>query len=142
MIQEIKNILYNDVETTNKLRELTKNLPKFPDTREERSGFKEYVMESGTCFAWLLFENDRFGVHDWFNSKGTVFPVHSHPELEIVIVYEGRIEFETDSGNISVGEGEFIGFKSDEQHGAYAPVDTRYITIMIPPSKDYPHKDK
>ena len=121
------------------LKELTPSLPNFPHG-ENGNGFKEYEMDCGTCFGWKLFESgDKIGVHRWFNSAGTEFPRHSHPEREWIIVYTGSMTLRYDTNDVVLKVGDYVMTPPDTAHSATFYEDCKYITITIPASEDFPH---
>jgi len=125
-----------------KLRELTDNLPTFPGYIEDKSyaGYKEYKMEKGECFAWFIHRSGNdVAVHRWFNSKDSIFPEHVHPEKEWIIVYKGSMDIIKKGEVIHLNTGELIFNEPNVPHSARFPEECRYLTIMIPPSKEYPN---
>lgn len=127
--------------TVNKLRTLHDKM--FPPGRSmngtDRS--KEYEMDAGSCFAWHMYTapDGAFAVDQWFNSKGSKFPVHNHNETECIVVKSGRLVITYEDGEeVALGPGESLLNPPGRPHYAYFPVDTHYYTIMIPSSEQYP----
>jgi len=126
-------------EPLTKLRELTEKLPPFPASVGGNDYSREYKMDEGTTFCAFLWEEPRVGVHRWYSSVGCKFPEHTHAEKEYICVYEGRMEVTFEETGMEIVEGsEIIYISPFRKHSAYFPLDTKYITIMIPPSKDFP----
>jgi quercetin dioxygenase-like cupin family protein len=140
-----------------KLRELTEKLPPFPlqvktksmmDVRtspwdEPEMGsnvYKEYKMEGGECFAWFIHRSaNDIAVHRWFNSEGSIFPEHTHPEKEWIIVYRGKMELTKGGVTQLLEAGDYSYNEPLVSHKAYFPEDCRYITVTIPPAKEFPN---
>jgi quercetin dioxygenase-like cupin family protein len=122
-----------------RLKELTPTLPPFPETQYADFRYKEYKMDVGICKGWYIFESDGIAVHRWFNSAGTEFPAHTHEEKEWIIVYSGRLIIKKENEDVEVQAGESTYIAPDEVHGAYVPEDTEYITVTIPPVREFPH---
>jgi quercetin dioxygenase-like cupin family protein len=141
-----------------RLRELTEQLPPFPvaikvnmpamtlrDLAEDMpeigsSSYKEYKMDQGECFAWFIHRSGNdVAVHRWFNSKGSVFPEHSHPEKEWIIVYRGVMEISQDGTTRRLEAGDYSYSEPFVRHGAYFPEECRYLTVTIPPAKEFPN---
>jgi quercetin dioxygenase-like cupin family protein len=143
-----------------KLKELTENLPPFPrsvdvgspgtglkiNTSEDSfytgtsDGYKEYKMDSGECFAWFIHRSgNAVAVHRWFAIKGTKFPVHSHPVKELAILYEGRVEHTQDGITKLLVAGDFNYAPANAPHSAVFLEDSKFITVTIPPEKEFPN---
>lgn len=127
-------------ESLRKLKALTKALPPFPNSIDSSVGFKEYEMTEGSCFAWHIYESKNIGVHRWFSSKGTIFPAHQHKEDEWIFVYEGEMKIIRDEVEEKVQAGQMVNNPPYTIHAIEFDVDTKYITIMYPPNKEYPHE--
>lgn len=86
---------------------------------------------------YIDHDNDT-GVHRWIVPKGMTFPVHSHDNIEIVIVYKGCYEVQLKDKVILLKKGDIIRFNIDEDHFVKALEDTLVITVTIPVSKGFP----
>lgn len=128
-------------ETFQKLKNATMELPRFPkeDPPVGDRFFKEFVMLEGDCFTWHLFETDEIGIHRWFFTAGTVFPEHQHKADEWMFVYSGEMTLTCNGRERLVEPGEMVNMEPGCVHGARFEVNTRAVTIMYPPSEDYPH---
>lgn len=124
-----------------KLKELTSSLSNFPEPIEgTNNGYREYKMDKGNCFAWYIHRSgDDIAIHRWFNSKGSKFPAHQHKEKEWLIVYKGTIIVHKNNKYNKVSVGEMIYNAPCEEHSASFPEDCKYITIMMPPAKEFPN---
>jgi quercetin dioxygenase-like cupin family protein len=138
-----------------KLRELTEKLPAFPGRIKTHIHWYEYEngvefeMEEGTCYAFPVFYSPHVGVHQWFNSKGKM-KCHSHKETEVIAVYQGEIhldfsecpqfaQHECQNKKLTLKAGDYVLILPNCVHSATFPIDTHYLTVMIPASEDYPH---
>lgn len=120
------------------LRKLTYSLPAFPDLVNCSDGVVEYKMETGTCLGWCIFKTDSIGVHRWYNSAGTIFPEHAHDEWEMIVVYEGTLILHSQGEKNYLKETDFFINEPNVKHWAEFPEECRYVTITIPPSKEFP----
>jgi len=132
-----------------KLRELIPTLPvpSFSDiTLETYPNQVEMDMESGIGFGFnLFFQKDIISVARWFSDAGAFFPMHSHPEFEVIIVYSGDMTLQlcNSKGEREKEECLYSGrsyyLESDTLHSAYFTSDTWYIALTIPSSEAWPH---
>ncbi len=150
-----------------KLKELTESLPSFPplvkaedlkgyssvirlngiptvrdipvDTAS--NGYLEYKMDTGECFSWFIHRSGNdIAVHRWFITKGTIFPKHVHPEKEWLIVYTGAMDLFLENGDmIELRKGDSYYVLPNMVHWSTYPEDCKFITITIPPAKEFPH---
>jgi quercetin dioxygenase-like cupin family protein len=127
-----------------KLKELTEELTNggsssFPLPILSRNGYSEYKMDKGMSFAWHIHRSGNdIAIHRWFSEKGVIFPTHSHKEKEWIIIYSGSMELQKEGKTQVFVKGDYIRNNPYIEHGAYFPEDCKYITIMMPPSKEYP----
>lgn len=117
------------------LKKLTEDLPPFPTKLNSR----KYEMEKGECLGWHLYDNPLIGVHRWFNSKGTIFPQHAHEEEEWFFIYSGEMHLKTEREEVILKEKEWWYNETGLKHGAFFPIDTYYLTITMPPNKEFPN---
>lgn len=123
-----------------KLREMTANLPSFPAAIEEGNGYREYKMDEGSCFSWFIHRSGNdIAIHRWFNTAGSIFPEHCHSEKEWIIVYHGTMNLMKNGVETVLHKGDFSFNEPHTPHSATFPEDCKYITIMIPPSSEYPN---
>lgn len=134
----------NDDNNIEKLKEITPQLPKFPQSiSNPYNTCIEYKVLEGTCLAWDLLWIEDISVSKWFLSNGTKFPKHSHNEKEIIIVYKGHLEIYYEDGNeATLKSSNVIHHQPNTIHWAEAKKDTWMIIIMIPASYDYPGSPK
>lgn len=130
----------------NYLKEITEKLPPFPDSIDSNidgSDCETYEMDEGVCFAWNLYWIPQVSVTRWYNDAGSQFPKHHHKEVEVIVVYQGELHIVYENGiEKVVTQGEHVYHPPDTVHSAHTPVDTYYITVMIPASFDYPGADQ
>ena len=69
--------------------------------------------------------------------KNSYIPIHSHKEHQIGYVITGKLQFETEKGNIVVEAGDSYVFESDEKHGATILEDSEVIDVFSPSRNDY-----
>ena len=132
-----------------KLRELIPKLPvpSFQDiTLESAPNFVEMDMDHGVGFGFnLYYEEDVVSCARWFSNEGAFFPVHSHPQLEVIIVYYGdmTIQLYNSEGERTKEECLFPGrafyIEGDIPHSAYFSSDTWYLAITVPANEAWPH---
>lgn len=135
-LKEARLFAMNSLE---KLKQLTEELPPFPKPVGEIDGFTEYAMTCGKCFGWNLFKSKNVSVDKWFNTKDTVFPKHAHDAKEWIIVYEGSVKIYDDSNvmcELKVGDSWYSN--PNTIHRAEFSDDCSYITITVPSAKDFP----
>ena len=139
----MENESHDEIEQRFKqLREMTEHLPAFPETIAQQSGFKEHKMHSGTSYSWDLLTRPEVGVADWFNSKGTVFPFHSHTAREWIIVTEGSIILQIgDKEAKRFVAGTYVCIEPNVRHAARFIEDCKYLAIVIPSVTDWPKAD-
>lgn len=125
-----------------KLRSLTESLPNFERlVKSRKPGYIEMDMEEGHGFGFNLLNQDEISVARWFNSSGTVFQKHAHPEREWIIVYEGSINVVYEDKVKSFGVGEYCYHGPNVLHGATFDEDCWYLAITIPSSEDWPRNN-
>ena len=143
-----------------KLKELTENLPPFPNIlstpacRGEKSqlvdgafgfldaidgGYTSYEMNEGECFSWFIHRSGNdVAVHRWFVTRGTIFPEHIHSEKEWLIVYSGSMDILVDDKtHVVLKKGESYYVLPGVKHSSTYPEDCKFLTITIPPSKEF-----
>lgn len=125
---------------TERLRQLTEQLPPFPDAKSPAAPGQEYQMTKGVCIGWHEYNNDYFGVHRWLNSKGTEFPKHTHNEYELIYVYEGEMLLYIENDIHRIQPKQWVEVPVNKVHCAEFPKDCHYYTITIPSVKDFPHE--
>lgn len=132
-------------ELLDKIKQITNSLPKFPmylESEESSDNYKEYKMGQGECFSWYIHRSGNdVAVHRWFCSAGTVFPDHTHSEREWIIIYSGTMICKKGEETITLNKGDWIVNEPHVLHSATYPCDTKFLTIVIPPSPDFPKGD-
>ena len=135
--------IQEDSEHLNALRHLTERLPSFPPSVQDNSAtYMETKMEKGTSLAWSLKNIEAVACADWFNSAGSVFPAHTHGEKEFIIVYKGHavvyVQEENSHLKHDLKAGDFLYVKPNAKHYAEFILDTWYLAITVPASKEWP----
>jgi len=120
------------------VEKLRRSMPSFPPVVGQLPGFKEHLMDCGTCFSWSLFNRDEVSCARWFNSSGTVFPQHSHDQKEYIIVYRGSMILEVSGEKKTLQFGDSAMIAPGHLHSVQCDEDCEYIAIVIPKSKDWP----
>jgi len=100
-----------------------------------------YALEDGReCPLWnLLSITGKVSVAQSFMPDGSAFPIHRHGELEVLIPYEGELEYTLDGDTGRVLTGEALLIPPDVPHCVMANGDTWMIAVTIPDSAGYPH---
>ena len=130
----------HDTSNLEKLRELTEKLPFPKHISKIKKNFVEVKMEVGTGLGWGLLEDKKTNVSQWFSSKGSKFPLHTHDSKEWIIVYEGTCELTDKDGEVHViKRGDSHYNLPQEKHQAYFPEDCWYVTITIPSAEGFPN---
>jgi len=124
-----------------KLKVLTKEL--FPESIGETvqgvTKRVEYKMDKGICYAWNLKNlSGKISCADWFNSKGTKFPLHAHESFEWLVIYEGKCVLTVDGVKHILTPKDSYYILPNVIHSATFPVDTWYIALTIPDNPDWP----
>lgn len=120
------------------LRSLTHALPLQDLVRGRGVDWVRYEMEKGTCIGIGLLHERAIAVQKAFMSQGSVFPMHLHGEVEILIIYEGKIETK---GKV-FGRGDIARIENGEEHTITALEDTWMVAITIPASSAYPKSEE
>ena len=128
-----------DDSNLNKLRVLTKSLRFQSIVTQHATDWEEINTPQGTAFIRGLLKIEEIAVADNYAAADTIFPMHQHPAHEIFIVYRGRMILDVDGEKITVNtNGKPYYFDARQKHGAYFPVETKYIAVTIPADKDWP----
>lgn len=129
-----------------KLRELTASLPPLlPDLigRDEDRYIEYTPAGGGTFIGFGLFKpgNALVAVQRVFMSAGTVVPSHMHKEVELGLVYRGKLEIDVDGKKSTIGVGDYVYLKPHEPHSAVAVEDTWMIFTTVPAGEGYPNSE-
>ena len=124
------------------LRKMTDELPSIPKLEElkEGEGRKvEYSTLYGEIFGMSLFNNNKVAVQRTFMEKDSVINFHTHPCIEVMIVYEGELKIlKKDGEEIILQLGDSIHLDVDEAHAGEALNDTWLIAVTVPADPGYP----
>jgi len=124
------------------LEEITKSLPNFAKMVAEITvgETQTFNMDSGTGIQIAMFNDKDIAIARGFFSKGSLCPIHSHSEKEIIIVYEGCMEIRFDDGSSKIlNQYDHISIQPQIGHCGYAVEDTWFVAITLPASKEWPH---
>lgn len=137
-----------------RLKELTSKLPPFPPQIEQaeyknsykeisaiaHDGYREYQLEGGDCFSWFIHRSGNdIAIHRWFISGGAIFPEHAHEEREMIVIYAGTMVMHKEGTDTILNKGDSIMIEPGVVHSSTYPEDCKFITLMIPPSKEFPY---
>lgn len=75
-----------------------------------------------------------------FLKKGSIVPMHSHPNEQISCILEGALKFEIDGKDIVVNGGAVLAIPPNMPHGAVALADTVALDVFNPPRADWINK--
>ena len=116
------------------------DLPPFPrEVNGNGEGdMKQHKMECGTSLSWSLINVPEIAIGKWFNSAGTKFPKHAHPQKEWLIIYKGHMTVHLDDRDVTLGAGDYIYLEPGTEHSATVLEDCWYAAIVIPRSEDWP----
>lgn len=87
--------------------------------------FRSFVVGQNVMVARILLK------------KGSVVPMHSHPNEQISCIIEGALEFAIDSKEIVVSGGEVLAIPPNMPHAAVALADTVALDVFNPPRADW-----
>lgn len=120
------------------LRGLTRALTLKDFVRGRGTDWVRYEMLRGTCIGVSLLHERAIAVQKTFMSKYSVFPLHLHEEIEILVIYEGGIET---LGKVFKA-GDIARIENGEEHTVTALEDTWMVAITIPASSAYPESEE
>ena len=123
------------MKTMDKLKELTAGLPNLVQSSD--NGITQYKTIKGTAIGFGLMNESHVAVQRFFMSKGTIFPSHTHPENEVIVVYIGQFEHTVDCKTIILKTGESYHIPPNICHSGIALEDTWMIAITVPGGKGY-----
>lgn len=125
-----------------KLRDLTEALPSFPVAVKKGKGFKIHEMEQGTSMSWDLWTEEGVSCARWFNSNGSVFPIHVHRQREWLIIVSGSMHFRLENEEERrLMPGQFVVVEPGQRHRARFTEDCWFLAITIPRNKDWPSSE-
>ena len=131
-----------------KLREITENLPPLPVIH--KNGKVEVDMEAGDSVATGVMAIPGVAVADVVMTPGSMTPMHTHPEREWFIVYDGDlvvIAYECEKGShykavkaeYELGVGDYFFVEADSKHSVGSRKGARLIAISVPRSEVFPN---
>ena len=92
--------------------------------------------------AYKILHTDSLTIATWQFAKGWSSPRHVHPQEQTVHIIQGRAEFNTDAGAVTVGAGDKIVFAGNEGHAVKMLEDTILMDIFWPLREDFNAKFK
>jgi quercetin dioxygenase-like cupin family protein len=123
------------------LKVITDKLPSLADfVILRKNKVIDYEIKDGHCIGVSLLNNDKVAIQDAYMRAGTMFPLHAHDVIEIIIVYEGELECVCDSV-IHLKKGDVTKFEVNTLHTCKAITDSHIIGITIPASPNYPRDE-
>jgi quercetin dioxygenase-like cupin family protein len=123
------------------LKEITHKLPSLADfVILRKNKVIDYEIEGGHCVGVSLLNNSKVAIQDSFMKAGTLFPLHAHDVIEIIVVYDGEAECVSDSVT-HLTKGDVIKFEVNSLHTCKAITDSHIIGITIPSSPNYPRDE-
>ena len=112
------------------LRKLTESLPIFPKVMTTFYKTQQYHMDEGTCFSWLLYEDDQIKVFRWFNSRGKS-PSHQKKHTEILFLFHGEATITLHDKDIIMHPLDVIKISANTPHSIVFLHDTIYYSLII-----------
>jgi quercetin dioxygenase-like cupin family protein len=129
----------NGVDYMTKLQDLLEHPPSFEDLIADLSGsFVEYEVEGGFSVGHGVLHDEDCAIQKNFASAGAMFPEHTHPEYEYIIIICGEGEVIIGDERKSFRENDCIVIKPGQSHSWSYTKHTKMIGITIPASKGYP----
>lgn len=77
-----------------------------------------------------------FTVVEYRFQPGAVFPIHHHPEEQVVIVLAGSVRFAVDGQPADLGPGDCARVAPHVPHGATAGPDGARMLNLVSPRRD------
>lgn len=71
------------------------------------------------------------------NPPGSVFPMHSHPAMQILIILEGSEDHTCGGETFHMEAGDVCIHPSNVEHGGTTTTGFKGIDIFVPPRDDY-----
>jgi mannose-6-phosphate isomerase-like protein (cupin superfamily) len=123
-----------------KLRDLTNKLPLLSQDSFCPSplGGIDYSVDSGSCHGVPLVYSDVCAVQYASLQPNTLFPIHSHQEIEVLVIVKGAGEVITGSGAMPLSTGACVTTRPGDVHGFRAITYVELVGITIPASTSYP----
>ena len=124
------------------LIEMTEQLPPFALVIEKTviGETQTFKMEKGTGIQIGMFNIKNIAIARDFFSKGSLCPVHSHIEREMIIVYEGSLEVRyIDGTTVVLNKYDHVVISPQVGHCGFALEDTWFLAITLPSSEDWPN---
>ena len=122
-----------------RLREITRAI-EFSGIVHQKSDQEiiELEMNHGTGYMVGLYKTPAIGVARNYASAGCEFPLHSHEEWELLLVYKGEMRLTVEGKTITLKEKGFHYILPGHQHEAYFPKESWFLAITMPASESWP----
>jgi quercetin dioxygenase-like cupin family protein len=116
-----------------KLKKLTDFIVKI-----EGNNYKEIETLSGSCILYGLYKVNKLSIARAFAEAGTSVDFHSHESLEIIGVYEGRMEININGNKFVIEEGNYCSIDPNIPHSTFFPVNAKVWAVAMPSIKTFP----
>ncbi|WP_164930615.1 cupin domain-containing protein [Aquifex aeolicus] len=74
-----------------------------------------------------ILRKEGYSVYEWYDSPGTYYPTHTHPDREIRWVIEGEVVIGAEGKEFVLKEGDMIELEPNTPHWAKTEKGVRYI---------------
>ena len=122
---------------------LDQGLPDIPELtgliKAFTQGKVEYDLEEGTCVGFPLWHEEGYAIQRALCSEGMVFPLHTHPETEVLVLLTGQGVFTLDDQEFYLEPGHSVTIPPETPHSLKTTKESWAIGITIPASEGYPH---
>ena len=143
-MNEITDNKPNDIldQTLNEFRMMVDNIPNYNLSNFKSKGYIDYKVDNGIATGTCLFNNGDLAISRTVVSKGTVWPIHEHPEKEFVIMISGTfrmiLQHLDKEEDVILNPNDTMYIKPDTPHMGKAITDCIMIAMTVPASDGYP----
>jgi len=102
----------------------------------------KYQMKKGTAISFGMLNEPAISCAKTFGSAGSIFPLHSHPEKEFVVVYVGSMSIIIEGKDTVLNVGDCISILPEAKHYTVFHEDSWVIAGTIPQTEGYPAAPK
>ena len=121
------------VDDIKKLKILTDLLIKL-----EVENVRELEAEEGSCILYGLYKIDKVAITRLVATAGTKIGFHKHDTVEVLGVYEGRMEININGQKYIIPEGEVCVIDPGVPHFAYFPIKSSLWAVSMPAAESFP----